>query len=61
MKFIIENITDRELEVLEKNNIEWHPDDIFSENRDIVICGGREERDTAFKLLNRQQTNDFRR
>lgn len=37
MEFIIENITDEETKILEREGFEWHPDDINS--NDVVIEG----------------------
>ena len=37
MEFIIENITDEETKILEREGFEWYPDDINS--NDVVIGG----------------------
>lgn len=37
MEFIIENVTDEEMRILEREGFEWYPDDINS--NDIVIEG----------------------
>ena len=37
MEFIIENITDEETKILEREGFEWYPDDINS--NDVVIKG----------------------
>ena len=37
MKFIIENVTDEEMQVLEREGFEWYPEDMNS--RDIVVEG----------------------
>lgn len=37
MEFIIENITDEETKILDREGFEWYPDDINS--NDVVIEG----------------------
>lgn len=32
MEFIIENVTDEEIRILEREGFEWYPDDINSNN-----------------------------
>lgn len=52
MEFIIENITKKEYEILEENNINWCPDELFFDNHNIIIFD-EEEYDKTIKLLNR--------
>lgn len=37
MEFIIENLTNDEIDILESSDIEWCPDDIGSKTADIVV------------------------
>lgn len=37
MKFIVENVTDEEIQILEREGFEWYPEDMNS--RDIVVEG----------------------
>lgn len=37
MEFIIEDITDEEMQILEREGFEWYPDDLNS--NDVVIDG----------------------
>lgn len=37
MEFIIENVTDEEMRILEREGFEWYPEDMNS--RDIVVEG----------------------
>lgn len=37
MEYIIENLTKREIDIMESSDIEWCPDDISSNNTDIVV------------------------
>lgn len=51
MKFIIENITDEETKILEREGFEWYPDDINS--NDVVIEGDSLYYRTALHALRR--------
>ena len=53
-EYVIENITKKEWELLEDNNINWFPDDIIQNHNkvDVIICGTTEY-ERAIKLLNR--------
>lgn len=37
MEYIIENLTKREIDIMESSDIEWCPDDISSDSTDIVV------------------------
>lgn len=36
-EYIIENLTKREIDIMESSDIEWCPDDISGDNTDIVL------------------------
>lgn len=52
MEFIIENVTDKEIDILEKGDFDWYPDTL--ESRDVVINGNREYLKKVLKALGRQ-------
>ena len=37
MEYIIENLTKRQIRIMESSDIEWCPDDISGDNTDIVV------------------------
>ena len=37
MEYIIENLTKKEIDIMVSSDIEWCPDDISSDNTDIVV------------------------
>ena len=51
-EYIIENITQKEWEILEDNGIDWCPYDMFGINQDAIIFG-EDEYDKAMELLGR--------
>ena len=52
MEFIIENVTDEEIEILEREDFDWYPDSL--DTRDVVIDGNREYVNKVLKALGRQ-------
>lgn len=52
MEFIIENATDEEIEILEREDFDWYPDSL--DTRDIVIDGNKEYVNQVLKALGRQ-------
>lgn len=52
MEYIIENITKKEMDILEDNDINWCPDDMFGENSDVVFFE-KEEYEKGVILLGR--------
>lgn len=54
MEYIIENLTKREIDIIESNDIEWCPDDISGDNTDIVVFN-KEDCDKALHLIGRKQ------
>lgn len=52
MEFIIENVTDEEIEILEREDFDWYPDNFDS--RDVVIDGNRKYVNKVLKALGRQ-------
>ena len=52
MEFIIQNVTDEEIEILEREDFDWYPDSLDS--RDIVIDGNRGYVDKVLKALGRK-------
>lgn len=53
-EYIIENVTQKEMCILEDNNIDWFPDELFSENREVVISN-EADYNFAIKLFNRKK------
>jgi hypothetical protein len=51
MEYIISNITTKEWEILEDNNIDWFPDDL---NRRDIVIEGESEYNRALELLGRK-------
>lgn len=47
MEYIIEDLSEKEIDILEKSDIEWCPDDILSDSRDIVVFNEKD----AYKVL----------
>lgn len=54
MEYIIENITDEEMKIIEKHKIEWYPDDM--ESRNVVIDGPEFYCDLVLELIGRKET-----
>lgn len=52
MEFIIENVTDEEIDILEKEDFDWYPDTLDS--RDVVIDGNKSYVEKVLKTLGRQ-------
>lgn len=52
MEIIIQNVTDKEIDILEKEDFDWYPDTLDS--RDIVIAGNREYIKKVLKAFGRQ-------
>lgn len=52
MEFIIENVTDEEINILEREDFDWYPDTLDS--RDVVIDGNRKYVEKVLKALGRQ-------
>lgn len=53
MEFIIENLTQKEIDILESSDIEWCPDDISADNTDIVVFS-EEDANKVLKLIGRK-------
>ena len=53
MEYIIENLTMRELDIMESIDIEWCPDDISSDNTDIVVFN-KKDLDKTLYLIGRK-------
>ena len=53
MEYIIENLTKREIDIMESSDIEWCPDDILSDTSDIVVFS-KEDCDKALRLIGRK-------
>ena len=56
MEYVIENLTNEEIDIMESSDIEWAPDDISANNTDIVRPP---KADGAARLL--QEARDFSR
>lgn len=53
MEYIIENLSKREIDIMISSDIEWCPDDISSDNSDIVVFT-QKDRDRALYLMGRK-------
>lgn len=52
MEFIITNVTDEEIDILEREDFDWYPDTLDS--RDVVIDGKKEYVKKVLKALGRE-------
>ena len=50
-EYIIKNVTDEEIEILDREGFEWYPDDM--ESRDIVIEGDENYLNMALHAIRR--------
>lgn len=53
MEYIIENLTKREIDIMESSDIEWCPDDMSGDNTDIVVFN-ENDYDKALHLIGRK-------
>ena len=53
MEYIIENLTKRQIRIMESSDIEWCPDDISGDNTDIVVFN-ENNCDKALHLIGRK-------
>ena len=52
-EYIIENLTKREIDIMESSDIEWCPDNISEDNTDIVVFNEK-DCDKALHLIGRK-------
>lgn len=55
MSLILKNITDREIDLLEANNVDWMPTDDYKKDKSIIFMN-ENEYNKAMKLLNEIKT-----
>jgi hypothetical protein len=55
MSLILNNITDREIDLLEANNVDWLPTDDYKKDKSIIFMN-ENEYNKAMKLLNEIKT-----
>lgn len=55
MSLILNNVTDREIDLLEANNVDWLPTDDYKKNKSIIFMN-ENEYNKAMKLLNEIKT-----
>ena len=55
MSLILKNITDREIDLLEANNVDWLPTDDYKKDKSIIFMN-ETEYNKAIKLLNEIKT-----
>lgn len=55
MSLILKNITDREIDLLEANNIDWLPTNNYKKDKSIIFMN-ENEYNKAMKLLNEIKT-----
>ena len=53
MEYIIENLTKREIDIMESSGIEWCPDDISGDNTDIIVFNEK-DCDKVLHLIGRK-------
>lgn len=53
MSLILNNVTDREIDLLEANNVDWLPTDDYKKDKSIIFMN---EYNKAMKLLNEIKT-----
>ena len=51
MSLILNNVTDREIDLLEANNVDWLPTDDYKKDKSIIFMN-ENEYNRAMKLLN---------
>jgi hypothetical protein len=51
MSLILNNVTDREIDLLEANNVDWLPTDDYKKDKSIIFMN-ENEYNKAMKLLN---------
>lgn len=51
MSLILNNVTDREINLLEANNVDWLPTDDYKKDKSIIFMN-ENEYNKAMKLLN---------
>ena len=54
MEYIIENLTKREIDIMESSDNEWCPDDISSDSTDIVVFN-KKDLDKTLYLIGRKR------
>ena len=52
-EYIIENLTKREIDIMESSDIEWCPDNMSGDNTDIVVFNEK-DCDKALHLIGRK-------
>ena len=52
-EYIIQNLTKREIDIMESSDIEWCPDDMSGDNTDIVVFNEK-DCDKALHLIGRK-------
>lgn len=55
MSLILKNITDKEIDLLEANNVDWLPTDDYKKDKSIIFMN-ENEYNKAMKLLNEIKT-----
>ena len=55
MSLILKNITDREIDLIEANNVDWLPTDDYKKDKSIIFMN-ENEYNKAMKLLNEIKT-----
>lgn len=53
MELIVTNVTDREIDILEKEDFDWYPDSIYT--RDIVLAGTKSYINKVLRAIGRIQ------
>lgn len=53
MEYIIENLTQKEIDIMGSSDIEWCPDDMLGDTADIVVFS-EEDTNKALKLIGRK-------
>ena len=53
MEYIVENLTKKEIDIMESSDIEWCPDDLSGDNTDIVVFN-KKDCNTVLQLIGRK-------
>lgn len=56
-EYIIENLSNEEIDKLQKSELDWYPDDLMSS--DVCIYGTEKDVKEALKIIGRQWKHKF--
>ncbi|MCM1121173.1 MAG: hypothetical protein NC416_01180 [Eubacterium sp.] len=56
-EYVIDNLTNEEIDKLQKSNLDWYPDDLISS--DVCICGTEKDVEKALKIIWKAMKTQF--